>query len=74
MTPSRSLRTRTPSSTAPASPASTIVGTAVAGFQMLHGQLAAACVVKLHVTSAASALPARSFTRGSIEPPCTRAV
>ena len=30
--------------------------------------------MKVHVTSAARALPATSFTRGSVPPPLTRAV
>src|SRR3990170_2377707 len=68
---------RVPSSTEFGSPSSILPGTVV-GVQMLHGQVggggAAAAVVKVHCVVAASALPARSFTRGSVAPPLTSAV
>ena len=70
--PSISARNLTPSSTALPSPAS---ATPMVGVpHRLQGQVPGAAVVKLQETSAASALPARSLMRGSVAPPCRRAV
>ena len=74
MRPSVSARNLTPTSSAALSVVSAgFWGVAVDG-QMLHGQplLDGAAVVKLHVLSAASALPARSLT--PLVPPRTVAV
>jgi hypothetical protein len=76
MKPSLSERNFSPSSTALASLSSGLDGVALLA-HTLHGQVgggAAVAVVKVHVTSAARALPATSFTRGSVLPPLTRAV
>src|SRR6476661_3012247 len=66
-----------PSSTEVGSLSSTGVGTADAG-HIEHGHVGGgggdAAVVNDHVTLAASALPATSFTRGSVVPPLTFAV
>ena len=72
--PSLSERKRVPTSTAALSPVSAaLCGTAEAG-QMLHGQPEpeAARVVNVQLSSAASALPARSLTPAL--PPRTVAV
>ncbi len=74
MRPSVSARNLTPTSSALLSPVSAgFSGVALDG-QMLHGQpeLDGAAVVKLHVRSTASALPALSLT--PLAPPRTVAV
>src|SRR5215471_8325145 len=71
MNPLVSVRNFTPSSTAFPSPESTTDGIVAAGFHRLHGHVDRLAVVKLDVNVAASALPARSFTRGSVAPPTT---
>ena len=77
MNPATLDRKRVPSSTEFGSPSSIFAGTVV-GAQMLHGHVggggAAAAVVNVQVVFVASALPARSFTRGSVAPPFTIAV
>ena len=75
MNPLTLARKRTPSSTAPESFAAATAGTSV-GPKTLQGQppLDALAVVNDQLELAASALPARSFTRGSVPPPRTVAV
>ena len=74
MEPATLARNFTPSSTALESESATFVGVAVPG-QMVQGQTAPAPpvpVVKVHVTSAASGVPAVSVT--PVGPPVTVAV
>src|SRR5882672_675764 len=76
MTPSLSERNFIPSSRPDPSLSRGLPGAAPLP-HTLHGHVVvggAAAVVKVHVASAARALPARSFTRGSVLPPLTRAV
>ena len=75
MYPAISVWNFTPTSIAFGSIADAVAGVAVLS-QMLHGQFAPAnaAVVNDHVPLFASALPATSFTRGSVAPPTTVAV
>ncbi len=77
MNPGMSERNRVPTTTELGSPSSTGTGT-TPGVQIEHGQTTggggAAAVVNVQVAVAAIALPATSFTRGSVAPPLTIAV
>ena len=74
MKPLTSVRNLTPSSIGRASANDGVPGVAVTG-KALHGQPdVLALVVNDHNTVEASALPARSLTRGSVLPPRTVAV